>query len=181
MAKKTKHKNKSKKYKNQSVKNNIGVKKVEETEEKSSRKKKIIIASIIAAVVIIATVVILAIVLNKPNSINVGNTKNILQEAGYKLDTYVPEAAGLTGVTETISAVNSPKTASSLADFVNSKKESVYLIVFDTEQNAIKAYEDFKIKWGARYEAHNILGNVIYFGTTNAVKLALESAEKVQK
>lgn len=160
---------KNKNYKNTKNKKNAPIKK--------GLSKKAKIAIICAAIAVIIATVVIIVVCNSPENLDTAPIKASLTKAGYSVGSYVPEAKGYVGVTETISATYAKPASDSLADYLNAKKEQVCFIVFDNIENAKKAFEDFRIKWGGNYQVCKISGNAIYFGTKVAVETAFKVAE----
>ena len=95
-----------------------------------------------------------------------------LKGEGYKISNYVTELNGYNGVTKSMSASYSEKESGSLSDYVNAEKEIINFVKFDTEENAELAYEIFCAKFGDKYDKYGVVGDIVYFGTSDALDIA---------
>ena len=125
----------------------------------------------------IVACVIIVIVCNIDPDIDVNAAKASLKADGYTVGAYVPKANGYVGVTETVSATYIEVASDSLEDYLDAEAEEINLIVFDNEDNAEAAFEDFDVKWGEEYEECDIAGNIIYFGTSAGLEALLKSVK----
>lgn len=141
--------------------------------KKKGLSKKAIIAIVCAAVLVVAATIIIIACVNKAPAIDMAKVKASLENAGYKVNDYVPEVKGYTGVTQTLSGTYRAESDGSLASLVNTKQEKISFVRFDSAENAKKAFEDFRSKWGADYEIYDLSGDVMYFGTKVAYKAAI--------
>ena len=138
-------------------------------QKSTSKKPLIIVAALIAAV---ALAVILILVCNSDPEINWEKAEANLKGEGYKISNYVTELNGYNGVTKSMSASYSEKESGSLSDYVNAEKEIINFVKFDTEENAELAYEIFCAKFGDKYDKYGVVGDTVYFGTSNAFDIA---------
>ncbi len=165
-------KKKSSPSKNSSKKRANGKK---QAQTKRVNSKKLWIG--IAALLLIALTVTLILVCCSGPDINWELAEANLKKAGYEMGDYVPELNGYNGVVKAMTASFAENNSDSLADYVNSEKEVINFVKFNSEDNAEQAYEIFCQKWTDKYDEYGIAGDIIYFGTSDALDIATEEEE----
>ena len=146
-------------------------KKNKNVQVKKSSYKKILISVIIAMVV--AALGIVIVLCSIGPDIDFEQAKVNLKKAEYKISDYVPKAKAYVGVVDQLSATFSLSSSDSLSDYVSGDVEEINFICFDTEENAENAFDDFEAKWSDTYEECGLNGKIIYFGTSNALNVAV--------
>lgn len=171
MSKKKSSPNKNSSNKRTSEKKQVQMKK------KSSKKLWIILASLLAVIAITVTVVLVCCLSGPGSYIDLELAEANLKKAGYEVTNYAPELNGYYGVVKTVSATYTENKSDSLADYVNAEKEVIYLVKFDSEENAQEAYTLFCQKWTDKYDEYGIAGDTVYFGTSDALDIAIENTK----
>ena len=143
--------------------------------KKKSNKKLWIALGAIAAAIILTVVLIL--VCNTEPIINWEKAEQSLKAQGYEIGSYVPELNGYEGYVKAMSASYTENKGGSLADFVNKEKEIINFVQFDSEESATRAYEMFSSKWDDKYDKHGVVGDTVYFGTSDAFSIATSVEE----
>jgi len=166
-------KKKSSPGKNSSKKRTNGKKQVQ---TKSNNTRKLWIG--IAALLLIALTVTIILVCCSGPEIDWDMAEANLKKAGYTMGSYVPELSGYKGVVKSMSASYSESSSDSLSDYVNSEKEVINFVRFNNEENAKQAYEIFCQKWTDKFDEYGIVGDTVYFGTSDAFDIATEIEEQ---
>lgn len=151
-------------------------KKKKYTNAKKGISKKLWVALCAVALAVILTVV-LVVVCNIEPTIDWEAAEANLRAEGYEIGSYVPELNGYNGFVKTMSATHTEQKSDSLADYINAEKETINFVQFDTEENASLAYEVFCSKWSDKYDKHGVVGDTVYFGTSDAFDIATSVEE----